>query len=260
MSRIGENQLNQLAKQLLHDYDLRNPGTAFESGLVLGLEDAWRLQNTVADLREARGEKVVGYKIGCVSEQNQKMMGLTHPVWGRLWSTEQYDDQIELSRSIFANLAVEAEFALTLSHAIEPNNKDNALIAQSVESIFPVLELHNLILRGDPPNGHELIANNAIHAGVVSGKRIANPQTALETNLELVYDGTTIDSWSGIRWPTDFLSPVCWLVSNLGREGRQLKEGDTILIGALGPPLAVENVQRVEVRSSAFGAVGATFA
>ena len=129
-----------------------------------------------------------------------------------------------------------------------------------MESIFPVLELHNLILRGDPPNGHELIANNAIHAGVVSGKRIANPQTALETNLELVYDGTTIDSWSGIRWPTDFLSPVCWLVSNLGREGRQLKEGDTILIGALGPPLAVENVQRVEVRSSAFGAVGATFA
>jgi len=259
MSQIDEVQLNSLANRLLRDYDDHKPGTAFEDGLRLELVDAWRLQSAVADLRELRGEKVIGYKVGCVSEQNQKIMGLNHPVWGRLWSTEQHDDMAELSKVEFANLAIEAEFAITINRTVELNKLSKEVVTQAVESVFPVLELHNLVLHSDTPSGHELIANNAIHAGVVRGNRIANPRISLETELELIYDGTTVDSWSGIQWPADFLAPICWLATKLGGEGKQLKEGDMILTGAWGPPIPIENNQRVEAKSSAFGDVSATF-
>ena len=71
---------------MLADYDNATPGTAFGEGLRLEIEEAWQLQAAVTALREARGERVVGYKIGCVFKGNQKMMGLSHPAYGRLWS------------------------------------------------------------------------------------------------------------------------------------------------------------------------------
>ena len=259
MSKIDNVQLDSLAVQLLRDYDAHNPGTAFADDIRLELADAYRLQGAVAKLREHRGEKIIGYKIGCVSERNQRAMGLTHPVWGRLWSTEQYEDKTELSLANFANLAIEAEFAVTINRTIDQIDIGKDTVAQAVEAIFPVLELHNFILRSRAPNGHELIANNAIHAGVVRGSLFMNLEAAIETNLQLIYDGRIIDSWSGIQWPADILSHVSWLASTLASEGKQLSEGDMILTGAWGPPIPVENVRRVVVKSSAFGDVSATF-
>ena len=87
-----EGKLSALATQMLIDYDTHHPGTVFSDGLRLELDDAWRLQAAVVALREQRGETVVGYKIGCVAEGNQRAMGLSHPVYGRLWSTEQHSD------------------------------------------------------------------------------------------------------------------------------------------------------------------------
>ena len=37
----------------------------------------------------------------------------------------------------------------------------------SIEGIYPLIEIHNLVFHGIEPYGAELLANNAIHAGVV---------------------------------------------------------------------------------------------
>ena len=85
-------------------------------------------------------------------------------MWGRLWSTEQHSDGASLRKTDFANIAIEAEFAVTLDQDIDPGNASVEAVADAVENIYPVLELHNLVMRGSAPNGHELIANNGIHA------------------------------------------------------------------------------------------------
>ncbi|MCH9671784.1 MAG: hypothetical protein K0U93_10100 [Gammaproteobacteria bacterium] len=259
MPQLDQIHIEKMAEQMLIDFDDRNPGTVFADGLRLELEDAWRVQRAVEQRRGARGEEVIGYKIGCVSGVNQKVMGLTHPVWGALWSTEQHRDGVELQKSNFANVAIEAEFAITVGRAIDPTNAGVSAVLEAVDAVFPVLELHNLMMRGDPPHGHELIANNAIHAGVVRGRPITDAMGERETDLALVFDGSTVDAWSGIRWPHDVLSAVEWLVRRLDEGGRRLNIGDTILVGALGPPIPVGGGKRVDVTSSAFGDVFATF-
>ena len=113
MSRLDETTLGTIAQRMLADYDAANPGTVFGEGLRLEIADAWRVQSAVSALREQRGETVVGYKIGCVVEGNQKAMGLSHPAWGRLWSTEQLSDDAVLNKSDFDNVSLEAEFAIT---------------------------------------------------------------------------------------------------------------------------------------------------
>ena len=125
--------------------------------------------------------------------------------------------------------------------------------------MYPVIELHNLVMRSDPPRGHELIANNGILAGVVSGKGMVDPRTPMTTDLALLFDGKTVDSWTGLRWPDDILSAIGWLAEQFAEAGKRLEKGDVILTGAFGPPLPLEGKTRVDVTSSAFGNVGAAF-
>ena len=47
---------------------------------------------------------------------------------------------------------------------------NNSHILDSIETIHPIIEIHNLVFNGDPPFGAELLANNAIHAGIVIGE------------------------------------------------------------------------------------------
>lgn len=259
MSRLAEDTLNTIAGQMLIDYDAKNPGTVFADGLRLEITDAWGLQSAVARLREQRGETVVGYKIGCVCENNQRANGLLHPVWGRLWSTEQHSGGASLRKADFANVAIEAEFAVTLDRDIDPRKASVEAVADAVEYIYPVLELHNLVMRGGAPTGHELIANNGIHAGVVRGQGVAVSTELVTTDLALIFDGVTVDSWSTVQWPRDILSAVKWLTEQLDETGRRLVKGGLILTGAFGPPISLGDKTRVDATSSVFGNVSATF-
>jgi len=243
---------------MLADYDAGTPGLIFADGFRLNLPDAWRLQSMVTELREARGEKVIGYKVGAVDPGNQKLMGLQHPVWGRLWASELHETGVALNKNDYANISIEAEFAITLSRELKPGLSIDAL-ADSVATVCPVLELHNQVMRGEPPHGHELIANNCINCGVVRGPPVTNLSQSRQTDLKMVYDGQTVDEWEALWWPDDILAAVDWLAQSLGEHGLRLKAGDLILTSAWGPPIPVADCTRVDVTSSAFGSVFATF-
>jgi 2-keto-4-pentenoate hydratase len=111
----------------------------------------------------------------------------------------------------------------------------------------------------EAPNGHELIANNAIHAGVIRGKGVTCQMALPESNHTLNYDREIVDSWAEILWLHDILSSIQWLADKLDGDGKRLKKGDTILTGALGPPVPVGDARQVEAISSALGNVSATF-
>ena len=255
MSETSHFDFDLLSDRMLRDYDNRTPGTLFADGVRFSLDDAQRLQDAVADKRQRRGELVVGYKIGSVSPINQRRNGLSHPVWGRLWSTEQHNSRAKLSKAGFANLAIEGEFAVTIGRTIHPGETSMEEICESVERVFPVIELHNLVFRGADPKGPELIANNAIHSGVVRGDGLSKPAARVATDLSIEMDGKLVDQWTEIKWPDDILQTVGWLANKLEQTGHRLQRGQTILTGALGPPLPVADVGEVKVSSSQFGIV-----
>jgi len=255
---LDDDDLQQIATRMLADYDSVKPGLIFSEGFRLELADAWRLQTAVTLLREARGEKVVGYKTGCHAAVNQEAMGLQQPVWGRLWESELHNDSAALTKSDYANLSIEAEFGVMLSRDLKPGMSLDD-VAASVGAVYPVLELHNLVLRGDRPHGHELIANNCINCGVVRGEPVTDLDSSRQTDLKLVYDGTTVDEWESLRWPDDIIAGLVWLNGSLTESGLHLKAGDLVLTGAWGPPIPVESCTRVDVTSSAFGDVFSTF-
>ena len=259
MNKLSIKELDIFANKILEDYDSKNPGAIFKEKKIITNEDALLIQSNVARLREKRGEKVIGYKIGCVSKDTQKKMGFTQPAFGYLWKSELYASGVKLNKKDYTNPAMEAEFGVILNRDIKPDLTSFDYILQSIEGIYPLIEIHNLIFYGQKPYGAELLANNAIHAGVVLGSEIKLPLEKVETDLELIYDKEVIDTWTNKIWPNDMLSEIEWLVKEQAKKNNYLKKGDLILTGAYGFPVPINDKKLVEVTSSAFGDVTATF-
>ena len=158
------------------------------------------------------------------------------------------------------NPAMEAEFAITLARDLPSGAAMPPAPQELVAAIYPVIEIHNLTLRGEAPHGAELLANNAINAGVVRGATVTAVKGDQTTDLKLIFDGEIVDAWDALSWPQDMLQAIDWLADQLAAQGLSLKKGDLILTGAFGPPLPIAPEGRVDVTSSAFGDVSATFA
>ena len=259
MVELSQFQLDVYAHKILDDYDAKTPSGIFKDKISISIEDALRIQLAVTNLREKRGEEVIGYKIGCVSKDTQRKMGFTKPAWGRLWKNELYLDGVTLDKRNFANPAMEAEFGIVLNRDLTPELVNLDYILDSIETIHPIIEIHNLVFNGDPPFGAELLANNAIHAGVVMGKPTkANIKSEI-TDLKLIFDNEIIDTWSDKKWPHDMLSEVEWLVKEQDKMGNTLKKDNLILTGAYGLPIPINDKKLIQVTSSLFGNVSALF-
>ena len=186
-------------------------------------------------------------------------MGFTKPAWGRLWKHELYSDEVTLEKINYSNPAMEAEFGIVLNRDLTPELVNLDYILASIETIHPIIEIHNLVFNGNPPFGAELLANNAIHAGVVIGKPTTGNIQSQITDLKLIFDKEIIDTWSDKKWPYDMVSEVEWLVKEQSKIGNILKKGDLILTGAFGLPIPINDKKLIEVTSSLFGNVSAVF-
>ena len=259
MNKLSVKELDIFANKILEDYDFKNPGVIFKEKKIITNEDALLIQSNVARLREKRGEKVIGYKIGCVSKDTQKKMGFNQPACGYLWKSELYASGVELNKKDYTNPAMEAEFGVILNRDIKPDLASFDYILKSIEGIYPLIEIHNLVFYGNEPYGAELLTNNAIHAGVILGSETKLPSDKTKTDLKLIYDKEVIDTWNNKIWPNNMLSEMEWLVKEQAKKNNYLKKGDLILTGAYGFPVPINDKKLVEVTSSAFGDVTASF-
>ena len=259
MTELTQNQLESYAQKILNDYDLKNPSVLFKNNINISVSDAYKIQSITTNFRLKRGEKIIGYKIGSISKQTQKKYGFSHPAWGRLWKSELHTNGVELNKKDYSNPAMEAEFGITLNRDLEPYQINSEYLLDSIDTIHPIIEIHNKVFYGKEPYGAEHISNNAINAGVVCGTGVSKPNINEITDLKLIYDKEKIDGWTKKKWPHDMLSEIEWFVLEQGKRNNILKKGNLILTGAYGPPIPINDKKLIEVTSSLFGNVSAVF-
>jgi 2-keto-4-pentenoate hydratase len=239
--------MEELARRMLLEYDNHCPGTIFsEPDFEMTLDEAYELQWTVAQLRLRRGEIVAGYKIGCVSESVQRQLGVNEPVFGHVWASEIYAEGVSLRLDRFASLAIEGEVAVRLADD-----------GQSIASVFPVIELHNRVLRR-PPGAVELVANNAIHAGIVKPEESTQFRLEMET-ITVFRDGSALGAAPATAFPGGPLESVERVQRHLQARGQRLAPGQIVLTGTPLPLFDVLSPQQIRVRASDGQEVSATF-
>jgi 2-keto-4-pentenoate hydratase len=252
-------EARQIAERMLADGDAHRPNEIFaERGTDwLTLDDAYIIQRAVADLRVARGERCIGYKVGCLSTPIQEQLGLHQPVRGYLWQTEVlvsgshvlYESRGDCRASRFVNLAIEGEIALRLGRDISPETAEESSISDCIQCWFPVIELHNAVFRGPTPTSQELVAGNAMHAGFVvpSNSEISCLTALVEAQIRVEIDGKLVETKRVAELPGGPLGSLSRLAS-LHLPGREtLKAGDIVLTGSPGRLIPIEGSCTISV-------------
>lgn len=237
----------EIARRQLADYDSHLPGRIFEDARFgLSIPEAFAVQRQVAGLRAARGEAVAGYKIGCISGVVQRQLGIGRPVFGYVFATELYRSGVSVDPDRFCCLAVEGELAVRMGEGL------------SIASVFPVIELHNNVFRGAIRSAQELIANNALHAGVVLPAReirCTDGIKTLSTALAVFRRGEMLGSATGEEIPGGPAASVAEVARHLARAGEALEPGLIVLTGsplplypaAPGDDIVVRGPESIEV-------------
>ena len=249
--------LNQLARRQLADFDRREPGTAFADGLRLSIAQAYRVQSLVTELRERRGESVIGYKVGCTSPTIRKNLRIDHPVFGRLFESNCWPSGTRLPVTQFSALAIEGELAVRLVRDL-PTVEILQEIPEAIDAVFPVIELHNLVFRRGEPAADELIANNAIHAGFVYAGNGFQPFDRDTAQLRIDIDDVPVAKLSGPELTNTVVDSLSWLAAELNRLGRSLQGGQTILCGSVADLVPISGSCRILVTTDRFGSVECT--
>jgi 2-keto-4-pentenoate hydratase len=227
--------LQELARRVLADYDARTPGRLSAEPLDLTTAQAYALQAEISRLREHRGEKILGYKVGCTSRAIQTQLGVDEPIFGRLFDAESHPSGAYLSAARYANLAVEGEIAVRLSKDLprEPLSADE--YREAIAEVFPVIELHNYVLPSAWSPGQWLIVSNGLHAGFVFAESepcpsgAANSSRGLSVRINEVVVGNDEDA-AALRDRT--IESLRWLAGRLARFGLHLCKGQVILTGS----------------------------
>ena len=232
--------IQKIAHRQLQDYKNINPGTCFsDKKFYLSIHEAYAVQDLVAGLRSAEGETVIGFKVGCTGPGTTKLFGMQGPIRGTLFDKEVYESGVELNANNFCNLAVEAEMAIKVD------------ADRNILSVFPIIELHNLVFRAPQKSLSELIANNGLNRGIVSSAKTWEKQLEFYENklvLSLEVNGSEIDSgelWLMEGGPT---SSLHWLKNHLVDHDLEILPGNIILGGTALGLHKVQAGDRIDVK------------
>src|SRR5262249_56518686 len=84
---VASDELCLTAQRLLAAYDARTQDQLQPPGPGLGTAQAYALQHEVTRLRQRRGEKAIGSKIGCTEATIREQLGVEQPIFGRIFRT-----------------------------------------------------------------------------------------------------------------------------------------------------------------------------
>jgi 2-oxo-3-hexenedioate decarboxylase len=212
-------------------------------GRELAVTDAYRMTAMLRAAFEARGEKITGRKIGFTNRQMWAVYGVQAPIWGYCTDRTTHDlatTPVQRARD-FAEPRIEPEVMFGLGKAPSAGMDDAALL-DCVDWVALGYEIVQSIFPGWKFAAADTIAANALHGGLLVGKRhaIAPRKDAWHRELasfsiELFCDGKLSQTGGGALVLGSPLLALRHLVELLAKDphNQPLRAGEIISTGTL---------------------------
>ena len=228
---------------------------------ALTLDEAYTIQQKVIDRRVARGERVVGYKVGCTSKAVRRQFGLVEPVVGRLMAPFVYAAATVLSWNHFVRCAVEPEFVFGIRHDVTVEIGGEEELLDAIEWVAPGIEVHNYKFWFGEPSSQELIAANGIHAALVVGRQRVSPRLfdSMRESIKLFRNDVLAASGIGADIMGGPLKSLRWLVRHLARRGQYLQAGQMVIPGSAVGLVSVQPNDRITAEFGHLGKIAVLF-
>ncbi len=214
---------------------------------AMTMDDAYRVQAAWLDRKLARGEQLVGHKIGLTSPAMQAAMNITTPDSGFLTRDMVFEPGSTLDAATFCDPKVELELAFVLATDLAGHDLAIDDVLDATDHVTPAVELiaarsH----RRDPETGRtrtvvDTIADNAADAGIVCGGRPVGPREIdLRWVAALGYRNGIVEETGVAAGVLDHpAAGIVWLARRYAEQGLTLEAGQTILAGSFTRPIDI---------------------
>lgn len=208
----------------------------------LSVQESYVVQDRVTKKKISRGERVIGYKVGCTSNAIQSQFGLNEPIFGRLFWPHIFDERKEINWKRYINCAIEPEMVLKIGKDLKGENLPDKVLISAIEYVSPGIEIHNFKFWYMPPTLQELICSNGIHAGLVVGDSKSSPNNlSFESELFKVYkDDKIIIKAKAFEIMGGPLHSLRWLIRKLTKRNEILRAGSFVIPGS---PVELINIR-----------------
>ncbi|MEU6083252.1 fumarylacetoacetate hydrolase family protein [Streptomyces sp. NPDC047108] len=222
----------------------------------LGLAEAYGVQRLATERRCARGESVVGVKMGFTSRAKMAQMGVDDLILGRLTDAMAVEDGGTLDTGGLIHPRIEPEIAFLLgsplSGRVSPYEAARAVSAVAVA--YEVLDSRYQDFRFTLP---DVIADNASAAAFGVGPW-HDPVDVANLGLVLEIDGRTAETGSSAAVLGHPLRALAAAARLAGTAGTGLEAGWIVLAGAATTAVPLPRRAHVKVASARLGRVEVT--
>ncbi|MCV7064521.1 4-oxalocrotonate decarboxylase [Mycolicibacterium farcinogenes] len=222
-------ELDALAHRLDQAQVHRTDTLSLAEEADIDVDQAYAIQALLVGLREQRGEKVVGAKLGFTSKAKMAQMGVSEVIVGRLTDAMRFSDGDDVDLSRFIHPKIEPEVAYRLTRDVG-NDGDTTSIADSVDAVAPAVEIIDSRYRDFKFTYTDVVADNTSAAGFAIGawkpvQQVDNRAVRLSVGGNEAVGSTSAILGDPVR-ALHALDRVC-------RQRRiTLRAGDVILAGA----------------------------
>lgn len=246
-------------RQPIRALSLKYPG--------LSLDEAYAIQAQVVQQKIARGDRLVGYKIGYTSRAMQKALNINEPDFGVLLDSMVFADGGEIEAARFCDPRIEAELAFVLKDRLEGEHVTIFDVLNATDYVVPALEIiaarsH----RKDPETGYtrkveDTVADNAGNAGIVIGGRPIKPT---ERDLRwcggiLYLNGVIEETGLAAAVLNHPANGICWVAKRFAPHGVSLEPGQIILSGSFTAPIAINQGDIIHADYGPLGGLSCRF-
>lgn len=210
--------------------------------VALDLDAAYAIQAALTARRLARGERVVGWKLGYTSLAMRGQMGIDRPNFGPLTDTMLLASGGTVSPSLIQP-RVEPEIALRLARSLRGEVTGDEVL-DAVGSACACLEVVDSVYPDYRFRIEDNTADGSSAAQVVLGPALASIERLDEVPVVLARNGEPVATATGAAASGHPVAGVVWLVARLAERGEELRPGDVVITGGLtaAVPLAPGDV------------------
>ncbi len=215
----------------------------------LTLEDAYRILARLCEVRTARGERVIGRKIGFTNRTIWAEYGVYAPMWGFVFDATVRDlppprqaAQHPLTLALFPEPRIEPEIVFRLAAAPSPDMDETALFG-CIDWVAQGFEIVQSVFPGWKFTPVDTVIANGLHGALLLAPRHPagfGSATDWVSNLacfeiDLLRDGTVVDRGHAANVLDGPLSALRHLVGLLARDpvNSPLAPGDIVTTGTL---------------------------
>ncbi|MEU4666852.1 fumarylacetoacetate hydrolase family protein [Amycolatopsis sp. NPDC023774] len=225
------------------------------------VDAAYEVQRRIIADKVASGRRVVGRKIGLMSEAVQRQLGVDRPDFGVLLDDMVFGDRAEIPIDRFCQPRVEGEVAFVLGADL-PDGATVVDVLRATDFVLPAIEIVDSRVAGWNIRITDTVADNASSGALVLGTR---PVQLSEVDLAglgmvLEHGGEPISTGVGAACLGSPAVAVAWLAQELVRRGELLRAGEVVLAGAWGPMVPVTESGTYVARFEDIGEVRVGFA